>query len=536
MKLAAWLSSSLVRAFPQGGPRGRRQRYLSIPAARGERVSFQACLWHNANGPLDVCASARAPEGTAILIRRVGCVPLPHFNTNVPPDEIDGYGILPGYVPDPLYPENSMALYPHEVGAFWFTVEVERTARPGRRSIPVELRIGDKTVSLETTLEISEVVLEQRRNFTVLHWFYPDALCDWYKVEPYGKAFWPICEKYMRNYAEHGNDGIYVPAFTQPTDGVKRPTQLLIVRRDGDRYRFDWRHVRSWIALVRRCGIFKFEWVHLFTQWGARHAIRIYKDRNDDNCLLWPPDTDATSPTYRDFLAQYLPELHRFLVKEDLLDASFFHLSDEPHGDEHLENYRRARQMLRELAPWMKVMDALSDIRFAQQGLTDIPIPSIQTAVQFHQAGIPSWCYFCSGPRGRYLNRLLDTPLPKLRMAGYLFYRFQFHGFLHWGYNYWYKSQTRQLIDPFTVTDGLAAPGWAHGDTFVVYPGPDGPLDSIRWEVWAESLQDYALLQTLGIDPESSLMAQLRAFDDFPKSERWLLNARRRLLGRRTAQ
>ena len=35
----------------------------------------------------------------------------------------------------------------------------------------------------------------------------------------------------------------------------------------------------------------------------------------------------------------------------------------------------------------------------------------------------------------------------------------------------------------------------------MIYPGKDGPIDSLRWEVFAESLQDYAILQTAAIDP-----------------------------------
>jgi hypothetical protein len=159
-----------------------------------------------------------------------------------------------------------------------------------------------------------------------------------------------------------------------------------------------------------------------------------------------------------------------------------------------------------------------------------MPIPLITTAIDFHREKIPSWCYFCCGPRGRYLNRFLDTPLAKIRMAGWLFHRFEMRGFLHWGYNYWTKSQTTQLIDPFSEQSGGNWPGWAYGDTFVVYPGPDGPLDSIRWEVWAESLQDMALLQAAGVSPSDRLLAPLHDFADFPKSAAWLRRARRAVL------
>ena len=78
------------------------------------------------------------------------------------------------------------------------------------------------------------------------------------------------------------------------------------------------------------------------------------------------------------------------------------------------------------------------------------------------------------------------------------------------------------MIDPFTVSDGLKWPGWAHGDTFVVYPGPDGPIDSIRWEVFAESLQEYALLQTLGVDPDDPLLSEMQDFENFPRDPDWI--------------
>jgi hypothetical protein len=301
------------------------------------------------------------------------------------------------------------------------------------------------------------------------------------------------------------------------------------VRREGDRYTFDWTLVRRWVDLARALGFRYFEWTHFFTQWGVQYAIRIYEGHGEDGTLLWPPETGATSETYRGFLAQFLPELERFLREEGLLACSFFHLSDEP-GEAHLANYRAARELLRELAPWMRVLDALSHIDFAREGLTDVPVPIITEAPAFIREGYPAWAYYCCGPRGRYLNRLLDTLLVKVRMSGWLFYRTKVHGFLHWGYNYWFKSQTTQLIDPFQVTDGQAWPGWAYGDTFLVYPGENGPIDSLRWEVFAESLQDYALLQGASIDPDDPLLAEIQDYQDFPRDEEWILQRRAKIL------
>ena len=45
------------------------------------------------------------------------------------------------------------------------------------------------------------------------------------------------------------------------------------------------------------------------------------------------------------------------------------------------------------------------------------------------------------------------------------------------------------------MTDaGYAFPS---GDTFLVYPGQDGPLDSIRYEVLCEAIQDLRALHKL---------------------------------------
>lgn len=275
-----------------------------------------------------------------------------------------------------------------------------------------------------------------------------------------------------------------------------------------------------------------FEWTHLFTPapTSAKYPQRIFERGDRIGAMLWPPELSALSDTYRKFLAQFLPQFKQFLESEKILKRSLFHCADEPDGNEQIADYRKARALLKELAPWMEVMDAMSDTRFATERLSDMPIPSIATAPEFTKANCPAWAYFCCGPRGSFLQRLLDTPLPKMRMAGWLFYKLGAKGFLHWGYNYWFVFCTAQIGDPFKDPSISAWPWLPIGDAFVVYPGRDGPLDSIRWEVFAESLQDYAMLQCAGIKPDDPLLAELKSYENFPKSAQWLQAACERVL------
>jgi len=526
-----WLESSLKRVYP-ATPAGARKS-LRLLAARNDQLSFQVCL-RNLDLEHEVKAelAVQAPKDVQVQVRRVGYVAQLHLNTVTPEDELDGLGHIPGYVPDPLYPETGTVLGPAETQSFWITVTVPPDAKPGPHQITLTLTLAEKEKrSLSAVVEVQRFTIKPAKRFIVAHWFYADSLCDWYKVEPYEPRFWTVAEPYVANYLAHGNTMMFVPHFTPPVNGDHRAHQLLklSIPKRGQ-YRFDFTDVHRWIKLAQRHGARQFFFSHLFTQWGARHAARIYRSNDDPDSRLWPLDTPATAKVYRDFLAQYLPKLHQFLSKEGILNRTYLQMSDEPYGDEAIANYRLAQAMVRELAPWARTIDAVSDVRFSKEGLTDLPIAGLTHAPEFVRENIRHCVYFCCGPRGRYLNRLFDTPLIKIRMSGWLFYRLAAAGFLHWGYNYWYRGNTPELLDPFVEQAYGLWPFIPYGDPFVVYPGKDGPLNSTRWEIFGESLRDYALLETAGIAPDDPRLAPIRSYEHFPKTEAWLRSQRNRIV------
>lgn len=542
-KLQQWLEYSTTRIFLSAEP--EKRNVLALSAALNERFSFQVAFRLDKSiAAAKITPQVTVPDGWQARVRRVGHVPVRHMNTGFDDKctslDIEQGGAIPGYVPDVLF-DNVTSVIPNgETHSFWITVIPGENAKPGKETIKISIQaeelqggnIIEKTTPLKVNVSLANIKLSPRHDFNITHWFYADSLIEWYHLKPFEPRFWEITEQYMRDYGEHGLDTIYVPSFTPPLDGVKRPTQLIKVTKTGkSKWSLDWSDVDKWIKLAKKCGITHFEWVHPFTQWGVKYAIRIYEGQGEDKKLLWPTETPACSALYKKFLTQYYSELHAFLRKHGILTKSFFHISDEPHANEHMANYAAARNMIKEIAPWVKTMDALTDIEFGRNKVTDMPVPSISTAVNFQDEGIDCWCYYCCGPRGAFLNRLLDTPLPKIAMHGFLFYRWPFKGFLHWGYNYWFRSQTTELIDVFEAQDGFAWPGWAYGDTLQVYPGKDGsPLDSIRWEVFSESLQDYQLLQTLGIERNDKLLKDIRNFADFPKTPEWRRSVKEKLL------
>jgi len=527
-----WLETSLHRVFP-ASPAGTRTE-LPLASARNQKVSFQAVIRNESTSAIDVDCNVTAPEGVQLLARRVGYVPLPHHTTNVPPEEQDGLGFVPGLVPDPLFAEHTAKVGPLENQSFWITVTVPAATQPGQKDVTVKLTgtIGkEKTQvplgTLTAHVNVHALVLQPRHDFPVTHWWHADAIYEAYKIEPFGERWWQLVEMHMRDMVAHGSNMIIVPLFHQRTEIVPRPCQMVGVQvTSPDHYRFDFTATKRFVELAKRNGIQYFEFPHLWLYWEVKYPIHIYRHQGNQWSLLWPADAPATTGPYLAFLQQFLPALDTFLTDENILEQSYFHISDEP-GGAVVENYRKARALLNELAPWTKgrVLDALSDVVYGKQGLVDIPVPLLPSDEKYREANIPHWVYYCTGPRGKFLNRFFDTPLTKVRMSGFLFYHLQAKGFLHWGYDYWFKMDTQEVPNLFQEGSGYGWPGIAYGDPFVVYPGPDGPLDSIRWEVFAESLQDYQLLQSAGVPYDSPMLKELKTYADFPKSEEWIQKA-----------
>jgi hypothetical protein len=524
-----WVATSLQRVFPTSPPVD--QKDIQLPAARNSTLSFQVVVRNETpkRGFRVRCEVDGAPE-LGIQVRRVGYVPMPHRNTDIDLKVADGAEHLPGLVPDPLFPEQTAEVGPYENQSFWITIKVPATVAPGMRNLNIRLssETGKETTrtalgTLSAHVDVRPFTIKPRHDFPVTHWWSADGIYDFYKTEPFSETWWKYTERYVADMTAHGSNVIAVPVFQTRREVVARPAQLLKVTEiSPGKYSFDFSDVRRFIDMGKRSGMEYFEFPHMWLYWGVREPIHVYQQQGDQYKLLWPTATPPTTGVYRDFLEQYLPALRKFLDEEQLLpDRTFFHVSDEPPG-ETLENYKRARALLKELAPWMKVMDALSDIQYGKQHITDMPVVILESAQNYIDAGIPHWVYYCTGPRGDYLNRFYDTPLATVRMSGFLFYHLGAKGFLHWGYNYWYKMDTQQLEDTFKEGAGGDWPGIAYGDPFVVYPGPDGPIDSIRWEVFAESLQDYAMLQTAGINPDSAMLSDIKSYKDFPRQQEWV--------------
>ncbi|MDA0338127.1 MAG: DUF4091 domain-containing protein [bacterium] len=527
------LLSSLTKVFADEELQARPFRRATC--LRGEVFSLQ--LAYRAESMLrDLQVAVASDLQRYIQVRAVGLAPSEfpgaHFDDNV-------LRTTPGLYPDPLLPVGErLPAPPGQWRSLWVTVRVPTRITAGIFTIELALASGDRQVGGATfTLEVLPATLPAQK-LKHTSWFHADCIATHYGVDVWSQQHWVLVDRFVRNAVDHGINMLLTPLFTPPLDtqvGGERPTvQLVQVRRSGERYSFDFSRLDRWVHMADAAGVKFFEMSHLFTQWGAAHCPKIVVTENGTEQRIFGWKDKASGRRYRAFLDQFLPELVRYIDRRGLRKRCFFHVSDEPHAS-HLESFAAAAAMVHHHLQGFAFIDALSNVEYFDRGLVRQPIPASNHIEPFVERGIKDlWTYYCVSQWKDVANRFFCMPSARNRILGAQLYRYDLKGFLQWGYNFWYAQYSTHAIDPFKVTD--AGGNFPSGDAFLVYPGEDGPLDSLRGEVFREALQDQRALQLLdslqGRDKTVQLLE--RGLEEsitmtrYPKDADWLLRMRER--------
>ena len=210
------------------------------------------------------------------------------------------------------------------------------------------------------------------------------------------------------------------------------------------------------------------------------------------------------------------------------------HLADEPIAV-NSKTYELMADLARKYAPELKIVEACHTKDLA--GSMDIWVPQLNyfgNDYDYYQErqklGEEVWFYTCVFPQGEYANRFIEQPLMKTRLLHWINFRYGATGYLHWGYNQWTKDS------PYTHTTRPhgGPPYLPAGDPWIVYPGKEGPLDSIRFEAMRDGITDHELLSQLAEKaPEAAMelaTQHILAFDSYNTDVTQFRKTRQKLL------
>ncbi len=442
------------------------------------------------------CTGVAAP---AVTLRRVDLVPCGYPCHGTWDDNY--LTTTPGLLPDLLVPlgsDETVRGMPAQWRSLWVTLDAARLA-PGDSEFRLELTSDTGAPLADFTVPVR--VLDQALPPLALYhtqWFHADCLADYYRVPVFSEEHWRILDNFIASAAAHGVNMLLTPVFTPPLDtakgGERTTVQLVEIGWDGERYRFDFTRLRRWVELCRKHRITEIEVAHLFTQWGAVCAPKIWVNTPAGPEKRFGWHTPAVGGEYTRFLREFLPALKEELDRLVGLDHVWFHISDEPH-DHEKETYAAAKATVADLLAGCHVIDALSSYAVYREGIVEKPVVCCDQLQTFVDQGVTGlWTYYCTVQAIDVPNRFIAMPSARNRILGALLYQYGIEGFLHWGFNFYNAQRSVRQIDPFRVTDADGA--FPSGDPFLVYPGPDGaPWESIRGEVLKDAWQDLRLLR-----------------------------------------
>jgi hypothetical protein len=475
--ITTWTASPLEKVLPDTpAPAGTTGvPVLRISAARGEVEARQLCL-HTANAveveaaeaaalspradlPLDARPTAVAVMARARLVEYVKVTKPSH-----------GQGTA-GLHPDPLMPFRPFTV--KGTRALWIDVAVPREAPAGRYRGTLRLRTNSAgTLQVPVELLVYDFALPFPPRLVTAFGLYARPL-----RERYGEARYDeMLAKFRRNLAEHRITHVSFP----PTD-IPRPD--VTVKADGS-VKLDYAAFDRAVEANLRLGMNALD-VPVPAKFRGR-------------------DKELRSPYSREVLEKIIADMQRHLVQRGWDKIAYFFLVDEP-GRRSFDAFRDIEQMLHRVAPRIRRRLDMGYGAYGGRpgsrkkalyrkfaGLVEIWVPHIDCVDQeFLEAeqkkGNEVWWYICCSARHPYPNCLVDFPLLDSRIPFWMIFNAKATGYAYWTVNWWNK-------DPFKDPRSFAN---TNGDGMLIYPGPDGPIDSIRWEATRDGCEDYEYLVLL---------------------------------------
>jgi hypothetical protein len=477
--VAAWWAHPCVKVFPNDVPRASRSEAAPLYAARGETEAVQIVL-----RPKQAISSIAAtvsdfdgptPLGASIAaVRWVAYVPVP---------QASGPRGGTGQFPDPLPRRAPANLAAHQNQAVWIAMRVPASAKAGDYRAQVTFTAhGAAVCQVPLVLHVWDFELPP----TALK-VMANARASLRPQANDGGSPEEVCHRYIRNMADHGVNTLGVH--------VLRPGQ-------------GWTQHDDEIAFRKSVGIQHFAmdlgWVkheqHRWpadAHWEVRNVFAAIGTLTRDSpraLRIADPTGNDLDPKFRETLVGFVRQFTRHYRELGILDRSFVRFIDEPLLEDQrtVDWIARVSQLIKDTEPSLRILHtrapvpALMPLTNIWEVHTDLWAPPYGAHLDAaRQGGSEIWVYHNSIP-------LIDYSLMRVRTFAWALWKHRVTGT-----GAWWDLTAWTMTGQNPWEDTRYGP-WAGGGMLLYPPrdkGEQGPIDSIRWEVWRDSLEDHRLLE-----------------------------------------
>ena len=405
-----------------------------------------------------------------------------------------------GSNPDYLIPAGQFDLKAQINNPIWITIRIPADAKPGIYKGRIRfVAEGREYAQIPIILKVWDFILPEKNHLDVI-----------------SNVWWPMIQKYDRRSLDVIR-GDYIANLREHRISIFNAGEIESVIKDGhlsvSQVGFD-RMVKDPVAKLGFSSVTVGPFLGNADGWRSRR-----------NWLGWDP----AAPQFEKYLTSYAAELERAAAVAGLTGSCWLYYWDEPpRNDPDLDRIVRLGRIIKKAAPKLKIfLTTWPASRWF--GLVDIwclPFSreyfNLKTIRERQSAGEKIFVY--------NNDPWIDTPLIDKRMYAWRYRQAGVDGvYAWWSLNYWPDDpyeKTSQALFADNRSSALKA-----GDGVLLYPNANGsgpPVNSLRWEIFRQGLEDYEYLALLAeaIDRTAAQLAPSETFKNFSEYRiRQLLDA-----------
>jgi hypothetical protein len=502
-----------VPRYPMAAIEGKETRELSLSAVRGEQVSAQLAI---ASGQElhDVKATVgevTGPGGSRLAagasqVRFVKYVPVQRSKSEVDwsatidqvssAKEVSG-DRNPDVVGDPLEERRSIDVPAYAAQPLWFTFRIPKTAKPGTYTGTVTVNADGATQArYPLTITVADATVPDPKDYRFFLdvWAQPETIAQAHDVRRWSDRHWSLIETYARDLADRGQRLINTAIVDNPWHhqwslGTRQSqtstpySSMVGWTWDGERFAFDFSRFDTYVETSKRAGLGPDIGAYSMLAFQDREHLTYTDTRTGETVN---ENVDLGGERWRQAWGAFLRAFEAHLKGKGWLEHTYLSFDERP-----IDTMTVVKDFVHEVAPVfdnrISIAGSINTEKIASNLSVDwggIDAMTKEKAEERRKAGKTTTFYVYGWPP--HPNTLAYSPAIEARMLPWISAQRHLDGFLRWSYNSWTSDPFNQPVYIFT-----------QGDEYLVYPGRNGPMSSIRWEQLKEGIEDFELIAQL---------------------------------------
>lgn len=495
---------------------------LKLNAVKNEQVSAQiACgSKYNISSLKVAVEDLKTSNGNVIAkeniqIRYVKYVPVQRARSEYvwspKLEEIIGEGVsgtmAPNVVGDPLLEMEAVNVPAYRAQPIWITFKIPKNSSSGDYKGKISISSNEYTsreYKIELQVHNQQLPDTEDYKFNLDLWLNPSAIADFYKMEHWSEPHWAMISKYLKDYASRGGKNIATTITHEPwhKPWLNNTTRSQIAfgyrsmiqwtkNLNGD-WEFDYTVFDRYVEMATKLGIDEAINAFSMTPFHTKQKMHYFNEKTKSYEEI---ELDIKDEEYKVLWSTFLVNFKAHLQTKKLFERTYLGF-DEKSEEDMIILHDIIKGSVPEFLDKILIAGhpeagqhasnlSISYMFFPEQPLEKRAIVPVLPTIDERQAnGKKTTFYLCAEPN--HPNTLTYSPAIESQLIPWLALKYNTDGYLRWAYNNWTKK-------PFKN------PVFLHnqGDDYYVYPGKEGPISSIRWELLKEGIEDFELFKVV---------------------------------------